>query len=158
MQIRTGEKGDLRPLDELLRSIDNFSQEERACARELIELAVGATPDEHPDYKLLIAEEEGAVAGYACFGPTPMTASTWDLYWIASSPVYRGKGAGARLLLAMEDEIRGRGGEQVRIETSSEGEYAATRAFYDRHRYAEAARLPDFYKPGDDLVTLYKKL
>lgn len=111
------------------------------------------------DYKLLVAEAAGgALAGYLCYGPTPMTEATWDLYWIASDPDFRGRGAGSRLLLAMEEEVLRRGGRQVRIETSSQGEYAATRAFYDRHRYHEASRLADFYKPGDDLVTLYKKL
>ncbi|AKU90121.1 D-alanine-D-alanine ligase [Vulgatibacter incomptus] len=115
-------------------------------------------PEEHIDYKILVAGEGDELAGYVCFGPTPMTEATWDLYWIASTPAFRGKGAGSRLLLAMEEDVRRRGGMQVRIETSSMGEYAATRAFYDRHAYAEASRLPDFYKPGDDLVTLYKKI
>lgn len=126
---------------------------------ELLELAAGAAPDEHPDYKLLVAEAQGgALAGYVLYGPTPMTEATWDLYWIASDPAFRGKGAGSRLVLAMEDEVLRRGGGQVRVETSSLGEYAATRTFYERHRYLEAGRLPDFYKPGDDLVTLYKRL
>ncbi|WP_373045804.1 GNAT family N-acetyltransferase [Vulgatibacter sp.] len=125
---------------------------------ELLELAVGAEPDEHVDYKLLVAEVDGALAGYVLYGPTPMTEATFDLYWIASDPAFRGKGAGSRLVVAMEAEVLRRGGCQVRIETSSLGEYAATRAFYDRHRYHEASRLPDFYKAGDDLVTLYKRL
>ncbi len=125
---------------------------------ELLELAAGAEPDEHVDYKLFVADADGALAGYVLYGPTPMTEATWDLYWIASDPAFRGKGAGSQLVLAMEAEIVRRSGTQVRIETSSLGEYAATRAFYDRHRYHEASRLPDFYKPGDDLVTLYKRL
>lgn len=106
-----------------------------------------------------MAEADGGeLAGYVLYGPTPMTEATWDLYWIASDPAFRGTGVGSRLLMAMEEQVRRRGGMQVRIETSSMGEYAATRAFYDRHRYGEASRLVDFYKPGDDLVTLYKRL
>lgn len=134
-----------------------------ACALELIEAACGAAPGEHPDYRVLVADADadgvGAeLAGYICYGPTPMTQGTWDLYWIASSPVFRGKGAGSLLLLAMEETVRVKGGTAVRIETSSQGEYAATRAFYERHRYPVASRLEGFYKPGDDLVTLYKRL
>ena len=128
------------------------------CAAELLEAACGAAPEEHPDYRVLVAEADASLAGYVCYGPTPMTAGTWDLYWIASSPAFRGKGAGSLLLLAMEEAVRGRGGDNVRIETSSQGEYAATRAFYERHRYPETSRLVDFYRPGDDLVTLYKRL
>lgn len=122
-----------------------------------MELALAATA-EHADYRVIVAEEGGALAGYVCFGPTPMTAATWDLYWIASFPAFRGRGAGSALLLAMEAEVLRRGGRQVRVETSSRGEYETTRVFYERHRYGEAARLPDFYASGDDLVTLYKRL
>jgi ribosomal protein S18 acetylase RimI-like enzyme len=131
----------------------------RASARRSRLRRAGWRKDaEHVDYKLLVAEADGALAGYVLYGPTPMTEATWDLYWIASDPAFRGKGAGSLLVLAMEDEILRRRGRHVRIETSSLGEYASTRAFYDRHRYLEASRLPDFYKPGDDLVTLYKRL
>lgn len=158
MHVRPAVPADLAPLRALIDSIENFTPDEKEVALELVELAVSAAPGEHPDYKLLVAEGDGALAGYVCFGPTPMTAATWDLYWIASSPRFRGKGAGSSLLLAMEEEIRQRGGRHVRIETSSMGEYAQTRAFYDRHAYPEASRLRDFYKPGDDLVTLYKRL
>lgn len=158
MHVRPGTSADLPPLRRLIDSIENFTPDEKEVARELVDLAVATAPAEHGDYELLVAEEGGALAGYVCFGPTPMTEATWDLYWIASSPSFRGKGAGSRLLLAMEDEVRRRGGKQVRIETSSMGEYALTRSFYDRHGYPEASRLRDFYKPGDDLVTLYKGL
>lgn len=106
----------------------------------------------------MLVAGEGPFDGYVCFGPTPMTDATWDLYWIASSPAARGKGAGSRLLLEMESYASTRGGKQVRIETSSMTDYAETRRFYERHRYVEAARLRDFYKAGDDLVTLYKIL
>ncbi len=129
-----------------------------ATARELLEAAHGRIPDEHPDYRVLVAEDAGTLAGYVCFGPTPMTEATWDLYWIAADPAARGKGVGHELLLAAEAYARARGGRQVRIETSSLSEYEATRRFYDRHRYAEAARLRDFYRAGDDLVTLWKVL
>ncbi|HWV37300.1 MAG TPA: GNAT family N-acetyltransferase [Vulgatibacter sp.] len=158
MHVRPGTPADLLALRHLIDSIENFTPDEKEVARELAELAVSASPGERADYELLVAEEAGALAGYVCFGPTPMTLATWDLYWIVSSPRLRGRGAGSRLLLAMEEAARRRGGRQVRIETSSGGEYVSTRAFYDRHGYPEVARLRDFYKPGDDLITLYKRL
>ena len=159
MRIRPVRKDDRPRLSRLLETIENFTPDEVACALELVDAACGAAPAEHPDYRMLVADPGGEeLAGYVCYGPTPMTAGTWDLYWIASSPAFRGKGAGHLLLLAMEEAVRARGGENVRIETSSQGEYAATRSFYERHRYPEASRLRDFYRPGDDLVTLYRRL
>jgi hypothetical protein len=44
------------------------------------------------------------------------------------------------------------------VETSSRPEYVATRAFYARRGYTEAARLRAFYAPGDDRVIFTKRL
>jgi hypothetical protein len=43
------------------------------------------------------------------------------------------------------------------VETSSRPEYAPTRAFYERRGYAEAARMREFYAPGDDRVIFTKR-
>ena len=105
-----------------------------------------------------MAEAGGALAGYLCFGPTPMTEGTWDLYWIVTDPAFRRGGVGSRLLTALEHELRGLGARRVRIETSSTELYGAAHGFYQRHGYPVEARLRDFYRPGDDLVILYKSL
>jgi len=39
---------------------------------------------------------EGKLGGYICYGPTPMTDGTYDLYWIASDPRVRGQGSAPR--------------------------------------------------------------
>jgi len=44
------------------------------------------------------------------------------------------------------------------VETSSRAEYAATRAFYERRGYEQAAWLRSYYAPGDDLVVYLKDL
>lgn len=93
------------------------------------------------------------VAGYACFGATPMTLGTWDLYWIAVDPALHGRGIGTVLMRAVEDAIRAEGGRLVIIETASKPSYDATRRFYERHAGCrEVARVPDFYAVGDDKV------
>lgn len=112
----------------------------------------------NPDYKVLIAEREGRVLGYVCYGPTPMTQGTWDLYWIASDPAARGQGVGAALVGAMEQELRRQGGRLIRVETSTTEAYGATRRFYAHLHFAEEARLRDFYSVGDDLIILTKRL
>lgn len=98
------------------------------------------------------------MAGYVCFGHTPCTEGTYDLYWIATDPALQGRGVGRTLERAVEEEVRARRGRMVLIETASKDSYAATRAFYDRAGYCEVARVPDFYAPGDDRVIYAKKL
>lgn len=155
MNIRPITAADREPLATLLRRIESFTSEEVDCALELIDLA--KTGDNH-DYQVLVAEKEGELAGYICYGPTPMTEGTYDLYWIASDPKFRGKGAGAALVAAMEGELRRRGGRQIRIETSATEDYGPARGFYRAMKYSEEARFRDFYKPGDDLIILRKAL
>ena len=98
------------------------------------------------------------LAGYACFGATPGTDGTWDLYWLAVDPVAQGQGIGRALLRAVEDELGGRGARMLVAETSGRADYAPTRAFYLATGYAEAARVRDFYAPADDRIMLHRRL
>lgn len=126
------------------------------CAIELGQLAL-----DDPDgsgYRALVAEDGGKLAGYINFGSTPLTAGTFDLYWIAAAAWARGKGAGTALVRAMESELAAQGARIVRVETSSVTEYGPARAFYDRMRYQPIILVKDFYHPGDDLVVLTKRL
>jgi ribosomal protein S18 acetylase RimI-like enzyme len=96
--------------------------------------------------------------GYVCFGATPMTESTFDLYWIVVEAQARGRGIGRALLEATERHLAARGARIVRVETSSlEGQGGAAR-FYDRAGYARSGVIGDFYRPGDDLITFTKRL
>lgn len=155
MEIRPIEKKDREPLAALIRRIETFSQEEVECAVELVDLAL--TPN-NKDYTILVADRDGTLVGYACFGPTPMTEGTYDLYWIASDPTVRGQGVGASLISGMEADMRRRGARVIRIETSATEAYGPTRGFYASMKYTEEARFRDFYKVGDDLIILAKRL
>lgn len=126
-----------------------------ACALELIDLALKPN---NPDYRVLVAVREERVVGYICYGPTPMTDGTYDLYWIASDPKVRGQGVGAALVSAMEGELRRQNGRLVRVETSAMEAYGPTRGFYQAMRYKEEARFRDFYRVGEDLIILSKRL
>ena len=154
MNIRPLEPRDRSPLAELLNRVENFSRDEVVCALELIDAALQTDKD----YWVLVAEHDGALAGYICFGPTPMPSGTFDLYWIATDPNARGKGAGRALVTAMETALTRRGGRLIRVETSALEAYGPTRGFYAALKYAEEARFRDFYKPGEDLVILSKRL
>ena len=126
-----------------------------SVALELIDAALAEPGGE---YRVLCAELDGRVAGYVCYGPTPMTEGTWDLYWIATHPDARGCGVARALVAKMEAELRGIGARRVRVETSRLDGYGAARAFYARLEDPVIAVLPDFYKEGDDLLVMLKRL
>ena len=149
-------ENDLVPLGQLLRAIAQFNAEEVGVAEELL---AGAVSDpEGSGYHALVVEDDGEVAGYVCFGPTPMTQSTYDLYWIAVDPGRQGRGLGRALYAGFAAQLRAKGGAQVRIETSSRELYAATGGFYERLGFQVDGRLRDFYAPGDDLLIFYRKV
>lgn len=143
-------------LQGLLSAAGVFREDEIAVALELVD-AVLARPG-HPDYTFAVAEADGAVAGYACWGPTPCTLGTFDLYWIAVHPRHQGLGIARCLLGAAESDMTARGGRLSVIETSSLPRYQPARRFYRRAGYEEAARLPDFYAPGDHKIVFLKAL
>jgi len=153
--LRRLQPGDREALMELVSLDALFSTEEVAVARELID---GALADPSGDYRVLVACSGGRVSGYVCYGPTPMTEGTWDLYWIVTHPEARGRGVARALVGRMESELRGLGARLVRVETSHLDGYGAAHAFYERLAYPVVARLVDFYKPGDDLIIMLKRL
>jgi ribosomal protein S18 acetylase RimI-like enzyme len=140
----------------MLRRIPQFLEHEVAVAEELIDASI--RDPQGSGYECIVAADADQVLGYICFGPTPMTQATWDLYWIAVSPDAQGQGLGKRLYAAFAQAIAARGGRQVRIETSSQESYAATGGFYERLGFQLDGRLRDFYAEGDDLLIFYRKL
>lgn len=155
MNIRSLEGRDREQLASLIRRIETFSPEEVECAIELVALALQPN---NRDYKILVADREGKLVGYVCYGPTPMTEGTYDLYWIASDPTVRGQGVGASLISGMEGELRRQKIRLIRVETSATEAYGPTRGFYASMKYTEEARIRDFYKVGDDLIILTKRI
>ena len=139
MEIRPIEKKDREPLAALIRRIETFSPEEVECAIELVDLAL--TPN-NKDYTILVADRDGALVGYVCYGPTPMTEGTYDLYWIASDPTVRGQGIGASLIAGMEGDLRRRNARVIRVETSATEAYGPTRGFYASMKYTRGGAVP----------------
>lgn len=122
----------------------------------------GAGSTSHPpassDYRFLGAfTPEDELVGFACYGPTPCTTGTYDLYWIAVHPAAQRTGSGTTLLFEVERRIRGHEARMLVVETSSRSDYAATREFYRASGYDGAARMRDFYAPSDDRIILTKR-
>ncbi len=140
----------------ILQVTPEFKPIEVEVAGELID-AYLEDPKES-GYDTLVAEVDGTVVGYICYGTTPLTVGTWDVYWMAVSRQMQGKGVGRALLEHAEADIKARGGRLIMIETSGTPLYATAQNFYKARRYELAARIPDFYEPGDDLLLFMKRL
>jgi ribosomal protein S18 acetylase RimI-like enzyme len=154
MKLRSIEPSDRDELALLLTTVEQFKPDELDVALELVDAALR---DPASGYHAIVAREE-QLAGYICFGPTPMTEATWDLYWIAVAPGLQGRGIGRALYVAFVEFMRARGGRQIRIETSSQESYAATGGFYERLGFPVVGRLRDFYGEGDDLLLFYRQV
>jgi ribosomal protein S18 acetylase RimI-like enzyme len=155
MIIRPMTKKDKSYLIRILKNTPEFTQPEVVLADEVIE-AYLFNPAES-GYFVLVAEIDSKIAGYVCYGPTPITEGTWDLYWIAVDHEMQGHGVGKKLMEAAEEEIRKAKGRLILVETSSKPGYEKTNAFYQRIGYKEICRIKDFYMIGDDQITYEKR-
>ena len=140
-------------IEEITRAVGVFRADEVPVALEVFDGAVAGSPD----YLALGAEHAGRLAGWICWGPTPCTLGTYDLYWMAVDPACQGAGLGTALVGAMERALSGLA-RLVVVETAGRAHYAPTRAFYEARGYRAVSRIPDFYAPGDDQVVYAKYL
>jgi len=124
---------------------------------ELIDIALN-DPKQN-DYQIYcLADDQDQVVGYICYGPVPMTEGTFDLYWIAVDPDFQEKGAGSKLLTFLDEVVKSEGGRLILADTSTIPQYEKTQRFYMKNGFKEVARVPDYYYPGNDRVTFWKKL
>lgn len=132
-----------------------FSPAEVDVAMELIDVCLNQK--EQKDYTIHVATDEtDSIVGYVCYGPTPATIGTFDLYWIVVDVVCQNQGIGKQLLQFVEGEVSRKVGRLIIIETSSVEKYLPTRGFYLRNGYTIAAQIRDFYREGDDRVIFVK--
>jgi ribosomal protein S18 acetylase RimI-like enzyme len=154
MIIRPMTGKDKHAIMHILNNTPEFTPAEVLLADEVIDSHL-FNPAES-GYFILVAEVEAKIAGYVCYGPTPITTGTWDLYWIAVDHEIQGQGVGRKLMEAAENEIKKQAGRLIIVETSSKPGYEKTNLFYQRLNYKEAARIKDFYMIGDDQI-IYEK-
>ena len=163
---------------EILRSTQNFRDEEVDVALELFDDSFGG--EDYVFVGAFLRRESGIgnresmgpegfpipdslfpiplLVGFVCFGATMATDRTYDLYWIAVDRAAQGTGCGSVLLEEVERRLEALHARMLVIETSSRSDYAATRSFYLRRGYVEAARVREFYAPHDDRIILTKRL
>jgi GNAT superfamily N-acetyltransferase len=150
--LRPLRRADRAEIERIVRATGAFREDEVVVAMELVDAEASE------GYRFVVAEVEGKVAGYACFGATPLTLGTWDLYWIAVDPGMQGKKIGRALFDAAIEAVRAEGGRMLLIETGGKASYGATREAYLAWGCREVARVPDFYERGDDKVVYARYL
>jgi ribosomal protein S18 acetylase RimI-like enzyme len=141
-------------IEEITRAVGLFREDEIPVALEVFDEALrdGLSGQ---SYQVLGAEVEGSLSGWICWGPTPCTLGTYDLYWLAVDPALQGAGIGTLLVGEMERRLAGVA-RLIVVETAGRPDFGATRAFYDARGYVPTATIPDFYAPGDDQVVFVK--
>lgn len=154
--LRAADRPSIAGVLRALRTAGNFTDDEVQTALDLIDEWLQDGDDS--GYLTYVVEDSAVVRGYVCFGPTPMTAGTYDLYWIAVDPATQGRGYGRLLLAFAEAEVARRDGRLLLIETSSQVAYGATIRFYERSGYDLAARIANFYRPGDHKLIYAKTI
>lgn len=154
--IRLMNRDDKNAVLRIIHKIPEFTPSEMSVAEELIDCYLDDPL--YSGYYILVATTDKTVVGYICFGQTPITDGTWDIYWMAVEPSLQSHGIGRSLITHAEHEIKNSKGRLVIIETSSKPEYEKTRRFHLSQGYETSCRITDFYAPGDDKIILLKKL
>ncbi len=154
--IRRSQLDDRAAVLDMLAATCFFHVHELTTAAEVLDEALRDGPDGH--YQSYVALADNAVLGWICFGPTPCTEGTWDIYWMAVHPAAQGRGIGRCLMAFSEDRLRDRAARLAVVETAGRAQYAGTRAFYEACGYTPVSTIPDFYAPYDARITLTKSL
>jgi predicted N-acetyltransferase YhbS len=79
LTLRELQPGDRPAIARILQASGTFQDTEVAIGLELVDESLNPGPS--TDYAWFIAEHDGRVVGFACYGPVPLTVGTFDLYW-----------------------------------------------------------------------------
>ncbi len=153
-KIRPAVLEDKQKVLNFLSASSVFRDNELKIAEQVFDDAVNAGPG--GEYLSYVAEQDKSIVGWVCFGPTPCTVGTYDIYWIAVDPTKRRNGLGSALINFAENKIKNSNGRLIVIETSSTNLYLPTRSFYTKKGYLQMASVDNFYAPGDGKVVYAK--
>jgi len=93
-------------VEAMTRASPLFRPEEVLVALDVFDAATGNGRRRDPDYYTAGADADGVLVGWVCWGPTPCTIGTYDMYWIVVDPPWQGKGIGKRLVEYSEEVSR----------------------------------------------------
>jgi ribosomal protein S18 acetylase RimI-like enzyme len=157
MKIRPLVEKDRARLLSMLIKTRSFTSQEIDVAMELIDIVLKDSIQK--DYRIHCLVDDGdQCIGYICYGSTPMTQGTFDLYWIAVDPDFQKQGVGSKLLDFLGNVVKKLKGRMILADASSIPQYEKTEKFYLKNGFQEVARISDYYHPGNDRITFCKKL
>ena len=157
MKIRPLVEKDRVSLLSMLIKTRSFTSAEIDVAMELIDIVL--KDQIQKDYQIYcMVDDQDQAIGYICYGPTPMTQGTFDLYWIAVDPGFQEQGVGSKLLSFLEEVVKAEGGRLILADTSTIPHYEKTQKFYLKNGFQEVARVLDYYHPGNDRITFCRRL
>jgi len=151
---RKTKQSDLDEIGEVLSSSGFFYDYEVEAAEDFLKYQL-EDGDESGIYYYM-AEDNGKLIGFICFGFDTCTQYTHLLYWMAVHGDYRGKRIGSALLKKFEDHVIAKGAKKIVLETAGRELYRPTREFYIKNGYREEGIVPDYYSVGDSRVTYVK--
>jgi ribosomal protein S18 acetylase RimI-like enzyme len=157
MKIRSLVEKDRARLLAMLIKTRAFTSVEIDVAMELIDIVLKDPIQKDYQIHCMVDDQDQAI-GYICYGPTPMTQGTFDLYWIAVDPDFQRQRVGSKLLNFLEEAVKAEGGRLILADTSAIPDYEKTQKFYIKNGFQGIARIPDYYHPGNDRVTFFKKI
>ena len=157
MKNRPLVKKDRARLLSMLIKTRSFTSAEIDVAMELIDIVLKDLMQKDYTIHCIVNNQDQAI-GYICYGPTPMTQGTFDLYWIAVDSEFQKQGVGSKLLVFLDEAVRTRGGRMILADTSTIPHYEKTQKFYLKNGFIEAARVLDYYHPGNDRITFCRIL
>ncbi|MGC9490498.1 MAG: GNAT family N-acetyltransferase [Thermovirgaceae bacterium] len=142
---------------DIARRTGAFTASEIEVLREVLDEWLATQGSEY--HLNLKVNEKDEIEGFILYGRAPMTRFAWDIYWIAVDADKQGYGIGISLIEAVQKRaLRDKDRAVLRIETSGKPSYESQRRFYKSCGFSVAGRIPDFYAPGDDLVTFVKTI
>ena len=125
MKIRPLVKKDRARLLSMLIKTRSFTSAEIDVAMELIDIVLKDLMQKDYTIHCIVNDQDQAI-GYICYGPTPMTQGTFDLYWIAVDSEFQKQGVGSKLLVFLDEAVRTRGGRMILADTSTIPHYEKT--------------------------------
>jgi ribosomal protein S18 acetylase RimI-like enzyme len=157
MSIETPRHEDAPAIERLAKGTGVFTPDEIRVVNEMLDEYFDPQPRDDHTFLIYRNGNPDDVAGFACYGPTPLTDRVWDLYWICVDRATQRHGIGSELLKRIEQQLCAQNARAIFLETSDSDAYATAREFYSRHGYERIAHIADFYAAGDGKV-LYRKI
>jgi ribosomal protein S18 acetylase RimI-like enzyme len=144
-------------LESLLRKIAEFGPDQVSLILDLLSVYLKQLGQmEYIFYVAVSAQDQ--ILGFICYGPTPLTQGTFDIYWLGVDPDCAGQGIAVRLLHKVEKTILAGSGRLIVIEQSTTPANSAIRAFFLKNGYCQQGTIADFYRPAEDRLTFVKYL